>query len=79
MNDASCQFIDMLGGASEVAKLIRTPMTTVHSWRKTGIPGPRLDHIKLAAEARGKAEALADALSALDTDPMLPFAEAAGT
>lgn len=79
MHDPSCQLIDALGGTSEVAKLIRTPMTTVHAWRKTGIPDPRLDHIKLAASARGKAAELETALSVLADEPVLPFdADAAG-
>ncbi len=72
--------MDALGGTSEVAKLIRTPMTTVHAWRKTGIPEPRFDHICLAAQARGKRDELDRALQALaelDGAPHLPFAEAA--
>lgn len=71
--------MDALGGTSEVAKLIRTPMTTVHAWRKTGIPAPRLDHIKLAAEARGKADELRGALAAFEGDPLLPFDEMAAS
>jgi len=73
MHDASCHLIDALGGTSEVAKLIRTPMTTVHSWRKTGIPEPRLDHIRLAAEARGKGDELAAAIAVIEEEPALPF------
>ncbi len=73
MHEPSCQLMDALGGTSEVAKLIRTPMTTVHAWRKTGIPAPRLDHIKLAAEARGKADELRSALASFEADPELPF------
>jgi hypothetical protein len=42
--------IDGLGGTSAVAKLVRTPTSTVHSWRKNGIPPARLDHLKLAAK-----------------------------
>ena len=30
------------------------PISTVHSWRKNGIPPARLAHLRLAAEAAGK-------------------------
>lgn len=46
--------IDALGGTSAVAKLIDAPVSTVHSWRKIGIPGSRLAHLKLVAKAIGK-------------------------
>lgn len=46
--------IDGLGGTSAVAKLIRTPTSTVHSWRRNGIPPARLDHLKLAARKAKK-------------------------
>lgn len=65
MHEPSSLFLDRLGGTSEVSRLIRTPITTVHTWRKTGIPHSRLDHIMLAATARGKAEDLAIALPLL--------------
>jgi hypothetical protein len=45
--------IDGLGGTSAVANLIEAPTSTVHSWRKIGIPRSRLAHMKLAAEAKG--------------------------
>lgn len=65
MHEPSSLFLDRLGGTSEVSRLIRTPITTVHTWRKTGIPDSRLDHIMLAAEARGKGDELAAALPML--------------
>jgi hypothetical protein len=46
--------IDGLGGTSEVAKLTLVPISTVHSWRKIGIPRHRLHHLKLAAVAAEK-------------------------
>jgi hypothetical protein len=46
--------IDALGGTSAVARMIDAPISTVHSWRKSGIPPSRLAHIKLAVQAEGK-------------------------
>jgi hypothetical protein len=48
------QVIDALGGTSEVARLIEAPTSTVHSWRKIGIPPSRLAHLKLVAAQTGK-------------------------
>lgn len=47
------QVIDALGGTSEVARLIEAPTSTVHSWRKIGIPPSRLAHLKLVASHKG--------------------------
>lgn len=41
--------IDALGGTSAVARLIEAPSSTVHSWRKIGIPPSRLAHLRLVA------------------------------
>lgn len=46
--------IKELGGTSNVAKLIDAPVSTVHSWRKIGIPKSRLAHLELVAKAEGK-------------------------
>jgi hypothetical protein len=46
------RIIDELGGTSVVAKMTFSPVSTVHSWRKNGIPPSRLAHIKLAAQAQ---------------------------
>ncbi|GLV21971.1 hypothetical protein TomMM35A_18240 [Sphingobium sp. TomMM35A] len=46
--------IDGLGGTSAVAKMVKSPTSTVHSWRKNGIPDARLDHMKLAAKKARK-------------------------
>jgi hypothetical protein len=47
------QVIDALGGTSEVARLIEAPTSTVHSWRKIGIPPSRMAHLRLVAQAKG--------------------------
>lgn len=44
--------IDALGGSTAVSRIVKTPLSTVHSWRKNGIPPARLDHLRLAAAAR---------------------------
>ena len=43
------KLIDALGGTSAVSRMIKTPTSTVHSWRAAGIPDARLDHLRLAA------------------------------
>jgi hypothetical protein len=47
------QVIDLLGGTSEVSRLTEAPTSTVHSWRKIGIPASRLAHLRLIAEQKG--------------------------
>jgi hypothetical protein len=42
-----------LGGTTEVARLVKAPVSTVHSWKRSGISDSRLDHLKLRAEAAG--------------------------
>lgn len=42
--------IDSFGGTTAVAKLLNAPASTVHSWRRNGIPPSRLAHLKLAAQ-----------------------------
>ncbi|WP_081496676.1 carph-isopro domain-containing protein [Novosphingobium sp. AP12] len=54
MNASANAVIDHLGGTSAVAKLIEAPMSTVHSWRKNGIPHSRMAHLRLAAKAEGR-------------------------
>ncbi|WP_197432090.1 carph-isopro domain-containing protein [Blastomonas sp. CCH2-A2] len=53
MKTESETIIDGLGGTSAVARLIEAPVSTVHSWRKIGIPPSRLAHLRLAAAAKG--------------------------
>jgi hypothetical protein len=54
MHGDASSVIDALGGTSAVARLLSCPTSTVHSWRRIGIPASRLAHLKLAAEAAGK-------------------------
>lgn len=49
--------IDNFGGTTKVAKLLDAPISTVHSWRKNGIPPSRLAHLKLAAQVAAVAAA----------------------
>jgi hypothetical protein len=62
------KIIDGLGGTTAVAKMLAAPASTVHSWRKNGIPRSRLAHLKLAAHAAGKR---------VDWDAIEPAAKAA--
>lgn len=55
-----------LGGTTAVATLIKAPVSTVHSWKRTGISDARLDHLKLAAAA---AEIAVDWNTALEDVP----------
>lgn len=45
--------IDALGGTTAVAIAIEAPTSTVHSWRKIGIPASRLAHLRLLARQKG--------------------------
>lgn len=54
MSDEPNEIIDGLGGTTAVARLLSAPSSTVHSWRKNGIPPSRLAHLKLAAQADGR-------------------------
>jgi hypothetical protein len=52
MSTVANAIIDALGGSTAVSRIVKTPLSTVHSWRKNGIPPARLDHLRLAAAAR---------------------------
>ena len=54
MSTNADQIVDHLGGTTAVHRLTFAPISTVHSWRKNGIPPARLAHLRLAAEAAGK-------------------------
>ena len=54
MELSSNDLIDALGGTSAVAKMVHCPTSTVHSWRKNGIPSSRLEHIKLVWKSDGQ-------------------------
>jgi hypothetical protein len=45
--------IRTLGGTTAVSRMTEAPTSTVHSWKKMGVPQARLAHIKLAAQAAG--------------------------
>ncbi len=45
--------IDALGGTTAVARAIKGPTSTVHSWRKNGIPQSRLQHLRIIATTLG--------------------------
>lgn len=49
----SDRIINAMGGTSAVAKMLEAPVSTVHSWRKIGIPASRMAHLKLVAQAHG--------------------------
>jgi hypothetical protein len=53
MSDEANHIIDGLGGTTAVSRMTLVPPSTVHSWRKNGIPLSRLAHLKLAAKAEG--------------------------
>jgi hypothetical protein len=51
MHKVASSLIDALGGTTAVSKLTEAPLSTVHSWRKNGIPRSRLSHLRLAVRA----------------------------
>jgi hypothetical protein len=78
MNTPANLVIDHLGGTSAVARMIEAPTSTVHSWRRIGIPPSRMAHLRLAAMAAGRdlpedlgvlAHADADAAAQHDASP----------
>lgn len=50
MDTPASKLIDAFGGTSATAKLAGLPISTVHSWRKNGIPQSRLSHLRLVAK-----------------------------
>lgn len=59
MQTVADQIIDALGGSTAVSRLIDTPLSTVHSWRKKGISKSRMSHLRLAARADGREHLIA--------------------
>jgi hypothetical protein len=53
MHKIADALIDALGGTTAVSRLTDAPLSTVHSWRKNGIPRSRLSHLRLAVFAKG--------------------------
>lgn len=52
METPASRVIDAFGGTTAVARLVEAPVSTVHSWRKNGIPSSRLHHLRLASRAK---------------------------
>ncbi|WP_367113940.1 carph-isopro domain-containing protein [uncultured Sphingomonas sp.] len=52
METPASKVIDAFGGTTAVARLVEAPVSTVHSWRKNGIPNSRLHHLRLASRAK---------------------------
>ncbi|MBY9062323.1 hypothetical protein K7957_05185 [Sphingomonas yunnanensis] len=50
MQTTAEKIIDALGGTTPVARLMGSPISTVHSWRKNGIPPWRLAQLRVAAQ-----------------------------
>ena len=46
--------VEALGGTTQISILVKTPVSTVHSWRTNGITQSRLHHLQLAAKDAGK-------------------------
>ncbi|RVT93722.1 carph-isopro domain-containing protein [Sphingomonas crocodyli] len=59
MDQQATHIIDGLGGTSAVARLTEAPVSTVHSWRKNGIPASRMAHLRLVARDQGKSHLFA--------------------
>lgn len=53
MSTFADNLIDALGGTTAVSRATGAPTSTVHSWRKIGIPPARLNHLRLVAQAGG--------------------------
>lgn len=55
MDTLATTLIQTLGGTTAVSRMTFAPISTVQSWKKNGIPGSRLAHLRLVAEREGKA------------------------
>lgn len=62
METPASKLIDAFGGTSATARLAGLPISTVHSWRKNGIPHSRLSHLRLVAKVE-KPDVQFDALA----------------
>ena len=51
--------IDALGGTTSVANKAFTGVSTVHHWRKNGLPASRLDHLRRIAQDEGSSDKVA--------------------
>jgi hypothetical protein len=50
MDTPASKLIDAFGGTSKTARIAGLPISTVHSWRRNGIPQSRLSHLGLVAK-----------------------------
>jgi hypothetical protein len=50
METPASKLIDAFGGTSKTASLAGLPVSTVHSWRRNGIPRSRLSHLRIVAQ-----------------------------
>jgi hypothetical protein len=55
MDTPASKLIDAFGGTSATARIAGLPISTVHSWRRNGIPQSRLSHLGLVARSEGLA------------------------
>ena len=51
MDTPASKLIDAFGGTSATARIAGLPISTVHSWRRNGIPQSRLSHLGLVARS----------------------------
>ena len=51
MDTPASKLIDAFGGTSATARIAGLPVSTVHSWRRNGIPQSRLSHLGLVARS----------------------------
>ena len=69
MQTVADQIIDALGGSTAVSRMMDAPLSTVHSWRKNGVPRSRLAHLRLLASVE-KPEIDIDLIVARGTSPV---------
>lgn len=53
MDTPASKLIDAFGGTSKTAQIAGLPISTVHSWRRNGIPQSRLSHLGLVVKSEG--------------------------
>ncbi len=69
MQTVADQIIDALGGSTAVSRMMDAPLSTVHSWRKNGVPRSRLAHLRLLASVE-KPEVDIDLIVSRGTTPV---------
>ena len=76
METAANRIIDAMGGTSAVARRTETPPSTVHSWRRNGIPRSRLAHLRLVGQELDPPVDVDAIISATDAAPSSGKAQA---